>query len=156
MKNLNLILDDEDEEIITWGLVRLSKQLPDYELFFHINQINSNQFKRIDDLKISSTYYQHSYPRFEINIPEAKTCLQFIANQSSEFKQIKEITELFIEEEETQWLLPTHKDVDYIIKTSDTFADFSVILLPESLLFQIQDYRLSSNDELYQLIQYYE
>lgn len=156
MKNLNLILDDEDEEIITWGLVRLSKQLPDYELFFHINQLNSNQFKRIDDLKLSGIYYQHSHPRFEISIPEAKICFQFIANQSSESKQIKEITELFIEEEETQWLLPTHKDVDYIIKTSDTFADFSVILLPESLLFQIQDYRLSSNDEIYQLIQYYE
>lgn len=36
------------------------------------------------------------------------------------------------------------------------FADFSLILLPENLVFQIQEYLLSSDEELYQLIQYYE
>ena len=41
-------------------------------------------------------------------------------------------------------------------KIQNQNPDFSVILLPENLVFQIQEYLLSSDEELYQLIQYYE
>ena len=70
--------------------------------------------------------------------------------------QKKKSTELFNNEEDTKYLLENFNDVDYLIKTSEPFDDFSVILLPENLVFQIQEYLLSSDEELYQLIQYYE
>lgn len=63
---------------------------------------------------------------------------------------------LFSDEEDVNFLLPDCKDVDYIIKTSDNIAEFSLILLPENMMFQIQNLELTSDDELFHLIQYYE
>lgn len=65
-------------------------------------------------------------------------------------------TELFTEEENIKFLLNNQVDVEYILHSSEQFPDFSVILLPENLVFPIQDYTLSSDEELYQIIQYYE
>ena len=156
MKNLKLFLDGEDDEDLTIGLVRLTKEIPDYELFYTINTINGSDFKRIEDLTKIGTYYDYSHPRFEAYQKDTKACIQFIANISAQSIQKQEVTELFVEEDNVNYLLPNHKDVDYLLKSSDSFADFSVILLPENLMFQMQDFELSSNDELYQLIQYYE
>ena len=63
---------------------------------------------------------------------------------------------LFSDESNIKFLLNLHQDVDYILSNSDMFAEFSLILLPENFVFQIQEYSLSSETELYQLIQYYE
>jgi len=52
--------------------------------------------------------------------------------------------------------MPKNKDVDYIIYAKDSFKDFSLILLPENIMFQIQDFSLQPNSELYKLINYYE
>jgi hypothetical protein len=60
------------------------------------------------------------------------------------------------EEENIKFLLNNQVDVEYILHSSEQFPDFSVILLPENLVFPIQDYTLSSEEELYQIIQYYE
>ncbi|MFP7658315.1 hypothetical protein ACJ5H0_21865 [Chryseobacterium proteolyticum] len=65
-------------------------------------------------------------------------------------------TELFAEEENIKFLLNNQVDVEYILHSSEQFPDFSVILLPENLVFPIQDYTLSSEEELYQIIHYYE
>ncbi|NHW58446.1 IPExxxVDY family protein, partial [Escherichia coli] len=46
--------------------------------------------------------------------------------------------------------------VDYILLTKDFLSDFSVILLPDNLVFPIQEMLLSPEQELYQTIQYYE
>ena len=64
--------------------------------------------------------------------------------------------QLFLDESNIKFLLNLHQDADYILTNSDMFTDFSLILLPENLVFQIQEYLLSSDEELYQLIQYYE
>jgi hypothetical protein len=68
----------------------------------------------------------------------------------------KSKNQLFSDESNIKFLLNLHQDVDYILTNSDIFADFSLILLPENFVFQIQEYSLSSEEELYQLIQYYE
>lgn len=156
MKSLKLFLDTEEEEDLTLGLIRLTKEIPDYELFFLINRINDAEFNRIKDITKIGTYYDYFHPRFEAYQKETKTCIQFIANKSVQSIQKQEVTELFVEEDHVNYLLPNHKDVDYLLKSSDSYADFSVILLPENLMFQTQEFKLSSYDELYQLIQYYE
>ncbi|MGC4129493.1 MAG: IPExxxVDY family protein [Bergeyella sp.] len=156
MKNLKLILDDEEESDIVLGLIRLIKPLPDYELFFRINELNPFFFQRIEDFKISGMYYDYYFSRFESYSRDHKARISITANKSTGSIQTKYMRELFSGEEEHRLLLTEHEDVDYIIKTSDSIHDFSLILFPENLIFAIQKYSMSSDHELYPLIQYYE
>lgn len=149
-------LDDIEFEDIAIALVRLVKHIPDHEFFFKINQNNDLKFSRITDLVYHGTYYDFYFPRFEAYHKHTKTCFTFISNKSSESNQKKLQTELFAEEENIKFLLNNHPDVEYILHSSEQFPDFSVILLAENLAFPIQDYNLSSEEELYQIIQYYE
>jgi len=149
-------LDDIEFEDIAIGLVRLAKDIPAHEFFFKINQINNLSFSRKKDLVFHGDYYDYFFPRFEAYHKFSKTCFTFISNKSSESKQKKVQTELFTGEENIKFLLNNQVDVEYILHSSEQFPDFSVILLPENLVFPIQDYTLSSEEELYQIIQYYE
>jgi len=148
--------DETEFEDITIGLVRLAKHIPDHEFFFRINHINDLKFSRINDLVYNGLYYDFSFPRYEAYHKYTKTCFTFISNKSSESKQKKLQTELFSEEDNIKFLLNNHPEVEYILHSSEQFPDFSVILLAENLVFPIQDYKLSSEEELYQIIQYYE
>ena len=156
MKTQKYTLEIDEDEVITLGLVRLVKEVPDYELFHHLNSRNPFKFSRITDLISHGKYFDYHFPRFEAFHHDTKICIHFIANQSSESFQKQNPTELFNTEGDTSYLLDYFPDVNYLIKTSEPFADFSVILLPENLVFQIQDFELSPIEELYQLIQYYE
>jgi hypothetical protein len=149
-------LDDIEFEDITIGLVRLAKDVPAHEFFYKINQANNLSFSRKKDLVFHGGYYDYFFPRFEAYHKFSRTCFTFISNKSSESKQKKVQTELFTEEENIKFLLNNQVDVEYILHSSEQFPDFSVILLPENLVFPIQDYTLSSEEELYQIIQYYE
>lgn len=149
-------LDDIEFEDITIGLVRLAKYIPDYEFFFNINKNNDLKFSRIKDLVFHGVYYDYYFPRFEAYHKFTKTCFTFISNKSSESNQKKIQSELFLEEENIKFLLNNQTEVEYILHSSEQIPDFSVILLPENLVFPIQDYHLSSDEELYQIIQYYE
>lgn len=148
--------DDIEFEDITIGLVRLAKNIPDYEFFYKINKNNDLTFSRIKDLIFHGSYYDYHFPRFEAYHKFTKTCFTFISNRSSESKQKKQQTELFSEEENIKFLLNNQAEVEYILHSSEQFPDFSVILLPENLVFPMQEYTLSSEEELYQIIQYYE
>lgn len=149
-------LDDIEFEDIAIGLVRLAKDIPAHEFFYKINQTNDLNFVRKKDLVFHGGYYDYFFPRFEAYHKFSKTYFTFISNKSSESKQKKVQTELFTEEENIKFLLNNQVDVEYILHSSEQFPDFSVILLPENLVFPIQDYTLSSDEELYQIIQYYE
>ena len=157
MKTQKILLDIEDEdENIPLGLARLAMDIPPHELFFHINTINSFNFMRIDDLVYHGEYFEYHFPRFQAFHHDSKVCIHFIGNKCCHSKQKKIATELFSGEFENKFLLEHFQDVDYLIKTSETFDDFSLILLPENLVFKTQEFTLSSDEELYQLIQYYE
>ncbi|KAA0129217.1 IPExxxVDY family protein [Chryseobacterium sp. SN22] len=149
-------LDDIEFENITIGLVRLAKHIPDHEFFFKVNQINGLKFKRIEDVILQGDLFDYYFPRFEAYHKFTRTCFTFISNKSSESKQKKLQTELFTGEENIKFLLNNQVEVQYILHSSEQFPDFSVILLPENLVFPIQDYTLGSEEELYQIIQYYE
>ncbi|MBD8083843.1 IPExxxVDY family protein [Chryseobacterium caseinilyticum] len=149
-------LDEIESEDITIGLVRLVKSMHDHEFFFKINRNSHLSFSRIKDLIFNGSYYDYCFPRFEAYHKFTKTCYTFISNRSSESRQKKIQTELFAEEDNIKFLLNNQPDVEYILHSSEQYADFSVILLPENLVFPIQDYILSSEEELYQIIQYYE
>ena len=156
MKTQKFTLEIDEDDDLTLGLVRLIKDVPDYELFHHFNMLNPFKFNRIADLVYHGKYYDYYFPRFEAFHHDTQICIHFIANQSSESFQKKIKTELFNTEGDTKYLLDHFPDVNYLIKTSEPFVDFSVILLPENLVFQIQDFELSPIEELYQLIQHYE
>ena len=156
MKNLKLFLESEEEESIHIGLARLIKPVSDHELFFQINRENDFFFSRINDLEIVRTYYQYYHVVFEAYHDITKNRIRFISNKSVKSDQKKEINMLFSDEQDVNFLLPECKDVDYLIKTSDNIDEFSLILLPENMMFQIQNLELHTDDELYHLIQYYE
>lgn len=155
IKKLFLKLDEDHSEIEI-GLIRIAKPIPEHELFFAINKKNTFQFKRTEDIIIEGEYFDYSFSRYEAYDSYTKTCYRFISNHSISSKEKKIQNLLFSDESNIKYLLNLHQDVDYILTTSDMFADFSLILLPENLVFQTQEYTLSSNEELYQLIQYYE
>lgn len=156
MKTQKFTLEIEKDDDIILGLARLAKEVPDFELFYHLNKLNDFKLNRITDLIYHGNYYDYYFPRFQGFHHETKICIQFIANHSSQSIQKKKSAELFNNEEDSMHLLENYQDVNYLIKTSEPFDDFSVILLPENLMFQIQEFELSSAEELYQLIQYYE
>lgn len=157
MKKQKILLDiEEDEEELTLGLVRLAKEVPDFELFFHLNTLNSFKFSRIADVVYKGFYKDYYFPRFQAFHTDTQICIHFIANKSAHFTQKKIAKELFSNDDEHSYLLDHFQDVDYIIWTSEPFDDFSVILLPENLMFQIQSFPLCSTDELFSLIQYYD
>ncbi len=156
MEIQKIILDDTGAEEPTIALVRLAKELPDFEFFFHINRVNTFSFQRIKDIIVEGEYYRYFFPVFEGYSKECQTCYRFISNKSSESFQKKEINELFIEEQSIKFLLNNFHDTDYIICSPDSITDFSVILLPEKLTFQIQEIVLTSDEELYHILQYYE
>ena len=157
MKTKKILLDiDEEEEEITVGLVRLVKDVPAHELFYQLNSQNTFNFSRTADLTYHGNYNDYYFPRFQAFHPDSELCIHFIANRSSHYLQKKIPQELFSGETETMFLLDHSQDVDYIMKTSEPFDDFSLILLPENLMFQIQDFTQSSEEELYHIFQYYE
>ncbi len=157
MKTKKLLLDiDDEEEEIHVGLLRLAKELPDYEFFYHLNHCNSFKFARIQDFVYHGMYYDYYFPRFEAYYSDSRVCIHFIANRSIESIQKKVSSELFFAEEETHFLLNHFQEVNYLIKTSEPFDDFSLILLPENLTFPVQNFQLSPEEDLYQLFQYYE
>lgn len=156
MKTQKIILDIDYDDEITIGLVRLAKEVPDYELFYHLNTLNPFSFKRISDLVLRGNISDHYFPRFRAFHNSTQVCVHFISNRASQVIQTKTSHELFSGDEDSGFLLKNFQDVDYIIKTSEPFDDFSVILLPENLMFQIQNFHLSPDEELYQLIQYYD
>ncbi|MNK42910.1 hypothetical protein D3C87_616020 [compost metagenome] len=147
---------EEDLSEINVGLIRLAKPVPEHELFFSINEINTFKFKRVDDILIKGEYFDHSFSRYRAYDQSSKNCYSFISNKSIVSIRKKEQNELFLDESNIKYLLNLHQDVDYILSNSDMFAEFSLILLPENFVFQTQEYPLSSEEELYQLIQYYE
>ncbi|WP_226063284.1 IPExxxVDY family protein [Kaistella polysaccharea] len=156
MKTQKIILDIDHDEEITIGLVRFAKEVPDHEIFFHLNSINPFNFTRITDFIYRGQFSDYYFPRFQAFHHSTQVCIHFISNRATQIIQKKTSSELFTEDEDSSFLLKNFQDVDYIITTSEPFDDFSVILLPENLMFQIQDFLISPEEELYQLIQYYE
>ena len=147
---------EEDLTEINVGLIRLAKPIPEHELFFSINDINTFKFRRVEDILIKGEYFDHTFSRYQAYDRSSKNCYRFISNKSISSIQKKVQNLLFSDESNIKFLLNLHQDVDYILTNSDMFADFSLILLPENFVFQIQEFSLSSEEELYQLIQYYE
>lgn len=145
-----------DHTEISIGLIRLTRPIPEHELFFSINKINHFQFKRLSDILIKGEYFDHSFSRYQAYDQATKNCFNFISNKSILSSKKKEQNQLFSDESNVKFLLNLHQDVDYLLTNSDIFGDFSLILLPENFAFHIQEYPLSSEEELYQLIQYYE
>ena len=147
---------EEDLSEIDVGLIRLAKPIPEHEFFFNINEINIFKFTRVQDVQIKEEYFDHYFSRYQAYDSSSKNCFNFISNKSIRSVQKKEQHMLFSDESNIKFLLNLHQDVDYILTNSDMFGEFSLILLPENFVFQIQEYSLSSETELYQLIQYYE
>ena len=136
--------------------MRIASNLPHSEVFYHLNNHNTFNLKRATDIVLHGVYNDYHFECFEAYDKSNKNCWKLVSNKSVFTEIKKEQSQLFQDEEDVKFLLNDQHDVDYIVKSSDSFADFSVILLPEKLFFPIQEFELSADTELYQIIQYYE
>lgn len=155
MKNIKLTLDIE-EETLQIGLVRLVRQMPDYEFFFKVNQCNAFKFSRIENFEMQQNGSMYQFGRYQTHDTVTKSTYTFIANKSHSAKPLAEFNDLFSHLYEPMQILPKYSEVDYILLTKEFFNDFSVILLPEKLTFPIQEVTLSPEHQFYQILQYYE
>ena len=156
MKHKKLFLDTVEEEAITVRLIKLAYHLPYHEVFFKINQLNSFQFYRIEDMVVEVQNHVYHFSRFETYDEGTKTPFMLISNVSHRMEKQEEIFELFNGANENKYLLSSLKDIDYIVTSQDEYADFSVIQLPKSLVGEIREYAINPHEDLYQLIHYYE
>ena len=156
MKSKKLFLDQEEEESIHVGLIRLTKHIPDYEFFFQLNILNHFQFTRKDDLIIHAEYNNYHYSCFVAYDIISKNSWKILSNKCIETVKKKEQHILFSDEQDVKFLIDQHQEVDYIISSDDELTDFSLILLPDNISFPTQEFSLEPDQELYQIIQYYE
>lgn len=156
MKNKKLFLDYEEDGYLDVGLIRLASNLPHHEIFFHLNRANDFNFTRGEDLIFQGNYNNYHFSTYLAHDKYNRNCWRLISNKSIQTDIKVEQNQLFQDEDDVKYMLNNLHDVDYIISTSDTFVDFSVILLPEILFFPIQEFRLEFNTELYQIMHYYE
>lgn len=149
-------MDDDAAEGISVGLLRLSKQLPPHEFFYHFNCANRQIYlKRIKDLKNIGRDYSSSHLRMEGYHREPRCQVQFIENRASESQVFEHQGNLFSDGADVNFLLPMHPDVDFVVRTTDNLDDFSLILLPEGLTFSIQNFQIDAGS-LSDLIQFYD
>lgn len=153
---LILQFDEHEAEPISIGLLSLVKKLPDYEFFYKVNQLNSFQFSRVDDLFLHGQYYSYTFAVYYACSVEHKTGFYIISNRSIASEQIHPITEFFIDEQEVKFLLNNYQEVEFIIKTTDFCPSFSVILFPENSIFAIKELSIHQGEELYNTLFYYE
>lgn len=150
MKNNKFVLDFEEEDVLV-GILRLKQILPYHELFFKVNKLNPFHFSRKKDLKVEGFSGFYNFPIFETFDTVTQTKLRVIANQSYSFeRKEKPIEGLFDLIEEDKFFI--NQNVDFILFSNENCADFSAINFPIEYFYQLEEYSLSSEDELYQII----
>ena len=152
MKNNKIFLDFEEEEILI-GLIKLKQQISNHELFFKVNQLNLFNFYRADDLRAEDTFRSYKFPKFETYDELTQAKFTIFANKSfwSETKQTSP-NELFQQGDEEKYFID--KEVDYIIFSKNGWEDFSNINFPQDWVDSVEEFQLSSEHELYQIIIY--
>ena len=152
MKSNKFFLDFEEEEILI-GLIKLKQQIPHHELFFKVNQLNLFNFYRADDLSAEDSFRSYKFPKFETYDELTQAKFTIFANKSflSEIKQTSP-NELFQQGDEEKYFID--KEVDYIIFSKNGWEDFSNINFPQDWVDSVEEFQLSSEHELYQIIIY--
>lgn len=145
-------LDFDDDEAITVGLIRLTKPVSYHQFFFDINRCNEFQFHRTEDFITQNGLTEYEFLSMQGYDKGEKNCYQIIANKSFK-KEENTPSNLFEGLQEIHYLLEEHQDVDFLIKTQDSFPDFSLILFPENVIFPIQEYQIQPEELIYQYIQ---
>lgn len=152
MKKIVLSLEDYVSESTSIGLVRLIKHFPSHQLFFKIGKKKNIYFQRKEDISVKGRFYEHYHAVYQAYDSDNDWEITFITNKSVDFMKVKEIDELFIDEDEIHYLLNNFKDVDYIIKVSSEISDYNEIGLPNDLMFHIQNYELFVHQPLWSII----
>lgn len=155
MKKVNFLLDFDDFEELSIGFLPISSAVIEHELFYTLNKMNDFYFKRTEDLVYKGTYYDYYHSVFTAHQQSSKTSLMVIANQSYDSVQKKEITELFVDEQNVNFLLKNRPSGGYLIQLTPISDDFSLILLPEGLS-SIEKFNIKPSQKLYHLIETYE
>ncbi|RQP08425.1 MAG: IPExxxVDY family protein [Chryseobacterium sp.] len=156
LKAKTFLLEDDDDEPMLIGLIRLVRKLPLHEIFFELNKHNPFVFRRAKDFITTSFAGETAHAVFKAYDESSDTDFTMISNLSFETSLSAPADNLFGSYTVVSHILRAHHDVDFLLIVKDSIPDFSLILLPDNLCFQIQPYRLDPDLELYKQILYYE
>ena len=155
MKNKSLFLDFDETEDVSVVLVRLKREQPFHELFFKINRLNSFKFFRKNDLEIEDYFGYYNFPIFEAFDRHTQVTFRIIINHSYDFRRKeKPIEGLFDLLEEEKYFI--HPGINLILFSKEGNCDFSVINLPKELVSSVEEYKLYSEEKLYETILNYD
>lgn len=148
-----LTFEDDEEEELPLGLCRLAYPMEDFQFFYKLNRLNDFKFCRTKDIVIKRGYYKAFFNRFEAYDSRNKTHYIVVVNRSHTVEEVEQRMNLFSGIEHTEYLFSDRALVDYILLTKGGFGDFSLILLPKEEVLQVEELVLSSQHELFDIIQ---
>ncbi|NAW51304.1 IPExxxVDY family protein [Elizabethkingia argentiflava] len=151
-KTKKIRLDCNDCEPINIGLIRLKHPIPAHLFFFKINRYTAFPFYRIENFMTRNAAIEYEFLCMQAQDEKSENIYQIIANKSF-VKRNNTALNLFEGVADQSYLLEDYQDVDFLIKTKDSYPDFSLILLPENAIFPIQEYQIQPNELIYQYIQ---
>lgn len=155
MKNNNLILDIDDFEDISIGLLKINDSYKDHQFFYQLNQLNCCHFRKEKDFIYEGKFYTYYHSVFKGYLEENKTSYTLISNQSFHAIRKKEITELFVDEKNVNYLLKNHEFNGFLIKTRPINTDFSLLLFPDNTE-SIKILDIDASQDIYYQIESYE
>lgn len=162
MLTLSLEEETESAQEDLW-LLSLARNLEDYEFFYALNVLTDFRYSRKDDLILeegSRKFYHSVYEGFS---QSHQMRVQFFSNEAfyEEGKErIKPKKSKNMASEEAVHLphrfIPDYPEVQFIVRIKEGDGDFSLLLLPEKLIFSPKPITVEEQSVLYQTIAYYE
>lgn len=159
-----LSLDGETEAVCQdlW-LLSLARNLEDYEFFYALNVLTDFEYCRENDLVLEEgqkKFYHSVYKGFSLS---KQITVQFFSNQAffeeseEKAKTKKSVTSKSKGARHTPHrFIPDYPEVQFIVRMQEGGDDFSLLLLPEKLIFSPKKITVEEDSALYQTIAYYE
>lgn len=152
MKTKKIILDFEEEEQVSVGVISLKNPLYYHEFFFKINQLNTYNFCRGKDLCVEDYAGYYDFVKFETYDEYNQNHIVIFANQSHHYQmKQKDMLGLF-DLIDTKFFID--EKIDFIVFSKSGEMDFSLLLPEDAYPMTIMD--LMPNDELTSVILNYD
>lgn len=162
MPTLSLEGETESASQDLW-LLSLARNLEDYEFFYALNVLTDFEYCRENDLILEEgkkKFYHSVYKGFSLS---KQISVQFFSNEAffeeneEKAKTRKTATAKSGGGRRTPHrFIPDYPEVQFIVRMQEGDDDFSLLLLPEKLIFSPKKITVEEDSALYQTIAYYE
>ncbi len=149
-------ITEDETDSLTLGLIRKAIPLDDILFFFKINSLSSFNFYRSKDLEIYTPHHRAVFPVWHSPNNATSPGVKFFGNKAILHDQHTDFQELFVQDADVTLLLNSYAEVDFITCWDNQDPDYSLLLLPNSLTFPVQEKLITIQHDLYNTLEYYE